>query len=152
MGDVFHNSLNVSTHFDEIFLLFKGHSIPFLQRHSNEDQLVSTLLLKWWTNFAKHGNPNGVSGDEGWTPLTSSPDSKYLEISSEGGQLKKFVQLFPDLRKFFEEIWAAVPPRMHLPRSRTWEDQSLYGEVPYKVVNAFESISSSSSSSSSSST
>ena len=29
--DLFHNSLNVSTHFDEIFLLFKGHSIPFLQ-------------------------------------------------------------------------------------------------------------------------
>ena len=130
--DVFHNSLNCSTHFDEIFLLFKGNSIPFLQvtnpqwrkahlelqRHSDEDKIVSSLLLNWWTNFAKHGNPNGVSEDDdgGWTPLTSSPDSKYLEISSEGGQLKKFATFFPELRKFFEEIWAAVPPRMHLPR------------------------------------
>ena len=87
-----------------------------LQRHSTEDQIVSSLLLKWWTNFAKHGNPNGLSGDERWTPLTSDPDSKYLEISSEGGHLKKFAQFFPELRTFFEEIWAAVPPRMHLPR------------------------------------
>ena len=87
-----------------------------LQRHSTEDQIVSSLLLKWWTNFAKHGNPNGVSGDDRWTPLTSSPDSKYLEISSEGGHLKKIAQFFPELRKFFDEIWAAVPPRMHLPR------------------------------------
>ena len=129
--DVFHNSLNCSTHFDEIFLLFKGHNIPFLQveknhnrekfilnfqRHSTEDQVVSSLLLKWWTDFAKHGNPNGVSGDDGWTPLTSSPDSKYMEISAEGGQLKNFAQFFPQLRKFFEELWDAVPPRMHLPR------------------------------------
>jgi len=150
--DVFHNSLNCSTHFDEIFLLFKGNSIPFLQRHSDEDKIVSSLLLKWWTNFAKHGNPNGISGDDDdrWTPLTSSPDSKYLEISSEGGQLKKFATFFPELRNFFEEIWAAVPPRMHLPRSRTWKDPKLYGEVPYKVVNAFASSSSTSSSSSSS--
>ena len=104
-----------------------------LQRHSDEDKIVSSLLLKWWTNFAKHGNPNGISGDDDdrWTPLTSSPDSKYLEISSEGGQLKKFATFFPELRNFFEEIWAAVPPRMHLPR---WfflgiNSQSIWWEV-----------------------
>ena len=39
---------------------------------------------------------------------------------------------------------------MFSPRSRTWKDPKLYGEVPYKVVNAFASSSSTSSSSSSS--
>ena len=37
--DLFHNSLNVSTHFDEIFLLFKGHSIPFLQVIEKNDKI-----------------------------------------------------------------------------------------------------------------
>ena len=131
--DVFDNQLNCSTHFDEIFLLFKGHNIPFLQvqggkqtklhslfsqRHTDEDQKVSSLLLNWWTNFAKYLNPNGISEatESPWTPLTSRPDSKYMEISTEGGQLKQLATLFPEVRNFFEQLWDVVPPRMHLPR------------------------------------
>merc|ERR1712142_366396 len=35
--DLFPNSLNGVSHFDEIFLLFKGRNIPFLQRHTEND-------------------------------------------------------------------------------------------------------------------
>jgi len=151
--DLFDNRLNCSTHFDEIFLLFKGHNIPFLQRHTDEDQKVSSLLLNWWTNFAKYLNPNGISEatESPWPPLTSRSDSKYMEISTEGGKLKQLATFFPEVRNFFEQLWDVVPPRMHLPRSRTWQDPSLFGEVPYKVVNALATSTSSSSSSFSSS-
>ena len=43
--DLFPNTLNCSTHFDEIFVMFKGRNIPFLQRHTAGDRFVSDSLL-----------------------------------------------------------------------------------------------------------
>ena len=50
--DVFHNSLNCSTHFDEIFLLFKGHNIPFLQVEKPQQREIHSEFTE-----AFHGGP-----------------------------------------------------------------------------------------------
>ena len=37
--------------------------------------------------------------------------------------------------EFFEEVWAEVPPRMHLERSPTWANPGMFGSVPYTAGN-----------------
>ena len=80
--DIFYNRLDASTHFDELFLLFRGHGIPFLQRHSAEDEAVGRLLVTLWTNFAKHGRPTSELGDVKWLPREVD-NPGYLEIGKE---------------------------------------------------------------------
>jgi len=60
-------------HGDELPLLF----IPAVLTNSGDRQ-VSRLLIDWWTNFAKHGNPSPDTGL--WQPWNEG--GHYLEIDS----------------------------------------------------------------------
>ena len=144
--DIFYNRLDASTHFDELFLLFRGHGIPFLQRHSPEDEAVGRLLVTLWTNFAKDGRPTAELGDVKWLPREVANPS-YLEIGEEHnsamfninpgtkGAFMRDLSNFTDTMEFFEALWAEVPPRMHLQRSPTWANPGMFGEVPYTAGN-----------------
>ena len=142
--DVFHNSWSAATHFDEIFLLFKGQEIPFLQRHSPEDRAVSEMLLRLWTSFAKTGVPEVPEGAathaREWQPLQPNGDPVFLEIGTAGAQMRNY-SAFAEVTEFFEQVWSVVPPRLHLSRSRTWRQPELYGEVPYRALPSLPSSS-----------
>merc|ERR550519_2691047 len=60
-------------HGDELPLLF----IPAVLTNSGDRQ-VSRLLVDWWTNFAKNGNPSPDTGL--WQPWDRK--GQYLEIDS----------------------------------------------------------------------
>jgi len=117
--DLFPNSLNGATHFDEIFLLFKGRNIPFLQRHTPSDIQVSTTLLKIWTDFAKTANPLS-----NWEPY-SRHNRRHLEIGTHSVTMKSS-DIFDPVVQFWSKIWEKNPPRMHLWRSQTWTNCSLF--------------------------
>ena len=117
--DLFPNSMNGATHFDEMFLLFKGRNIPFLQRHTPSDVFVSNTLLKIWTDFAKTTSPLSQ-----WEPY-SKYNRRHLEIGSESVQMKSS-DIFDPVVTFWSKVWKKTPPTMHLWRSQTWDNSSLF--------------------------
>nr|CAB3219683.1 acetylcholinesterase precursor [Phallusia mammillata] len=73
----------------EIELIF---GLPFFgdfsyaSGYDDVDRLVSRRMMRYWTNFAKYGDPNGdldetLESDEYWSPFDSSRQ-QYLEISA----------------------------------------------------------------------
>ena len=121
--DLFPNSLNGSSHFDEIFLLFKGRDISFLQRETPDDRRVSSEMIQLWTNFARKGEPC-----EEWEPFMED-NRRHLEIGSKGDSMKNS-DIFDPIVQFWDKIWANNPPRMHLWRSSTWANMSHKIKVP----------------------
>ena len=126
--DLFPNTLNCSTHFDEIFLLFKGRNIPFLKRHSAGDRKVSENLLKLWTNFARtESNPVIETDYIEWEPFNAH-NRKHLRIETETFQMQN-LSVFDQMMEFFHRVWKSVPPSIHLLRSRTWNDSKLFADT-----------------------
>ena len=125
--DLFPNTFNCSTHFDEIFLLFKGRNIPFMKRHTPADRTVSQYLLKLWTNFAKtESNPvirTPVDYIE-WEPFNAQ-NRRHLLIATETLKMQD-LSVFDQMMDFFREAWRSVPPTIHLWRSRTWNNTKLF--------------------------
>jgi len=129
--DLFPNSLNGSTHFDEIFMLFKSRSIPFLKRHTDDDLNVSKVMLEIWTDFAKSGMPL-----QKWTPYKKESRS-ILEIGTNTLKMTD-ADIFHDVVKFWSEVWERSPPTMHLWRSKTWSNSSLYADLVHDRGNQKE--------------
>jgi len=131
--DLFPNSLNGATHFDEIFLLFNGRNIPFLQRHTSSDISVSDTLLKIWTNFAKTTIPAIDYNDSNLTwESFSDTNRRHLEIGTNSVQMKNS-DIFEPAVQFWKKVWEKVPPRIHLWRSETWTNSSIYTDI-YKPI------------------
>ena len=81
-----------ATHGLEIPFVFgefeKGVAIPFL--YSNQDFseriLLSTIMMKYWGNFARSSNPNHSETDKKWNPWTKEKENFIIfDISSDGG-------------------------------------------------------------------
>ena len=128
--DLFPNTLNCSTHFDEIFLLFMGRNIPFMKRHTSGDRRVSNTLLKLWTNFARtESNPVIETADQfiEWEPFNAH-NRRHLLIATETFQMQN-LSVFDEIMDFFHEVWKSVPPTIHLWRSRTWNDSKLFSDT-----------------------
>ena len=127
--DLFPNTLNCSTHFDEIFLMFKGRNIPFMQRHTPGDIKTSEYLLKLWTSFAKTLTPVISSPDNNlvWEPFHATHNRKHLIISAETLAMQN-LSVFDDMLTFFHEVYKKVPPAIHLWRTKSWSDPTLYGK------------------------
>ena len=134
--DLFPNTLNCSTHFDEIFVMFKGRNIPFLQRHSPDDKEISDKLLKLWTNFIKNLSPVIENEVVKWEPLHWNKNSRHLEISITNFGMKDLF-LFKDILDFFGEVYQKVPPSIHLMRSESWKNPRLYAKYD-PVTNRVE--------------
>lgn len=82
-----------ATHSAELFYVFHTLSVmggstpegkPMKPRLSQAQYALSDAMGSYWSNFAKHGNPNGP-GLPDWEPLSSTAP-QYLRLEAEGIQ------------------------------------------------------------------
>nr|CAD7568083.1 unnamed protein product [Timema californicum] len=78
-----------SGHGEELFLVFCSSFYPNDYESDSEDALVRNYIAKFWTNFAKTGNPNIPEEEVEW-PAVTKEDLFYLKISPKLGVLKDF--------------------------------------------------------------
>ncbi|CAG2055708.1 unnamed protein product [Timema podura] len=78
-----------SGHGEELFLVFCSSFFPNNYEPYSEDALVRNYSIKFWTNFAKTGNPNSPEEEVEW-PAVTREDLFYLKISPKLGVLKDF--------------------------------------------------------------
>ncbi len=75
---------NGAMHASELSYVFDhmdSHPIP-LMHYNNEDKALSAIMVKYWTNFAKNGNPNGEGLPEWLTFDNEKTPTMYLKGSS----------------------------------------------------------------------
>ncbi len=75
---------NGAMHASELRYVFDhmdSHPIP-LMHYSDEDKALSAIMVKYWTNFAKTGNPNGEGLPEWLTFDNEKTPTMYLKGSS----------------------------------------------------------------------
>ena len=131
--DIFPNTYICSTHFDEIFIMFKGRNIPFLQRHTMGDKFVGDVLLKLWINFAKNLIPviESESQKIEWRPFHASHNREHLVLSENITDMQDLTA-FNEIFDFFRNVYKLVPPSIHLWRSPSWKNDTLYAKYdPY---------------------
>nr|XP_020740635.1 cocaine esterase isoform X2 [Odocoileus virginianus texanus] len=63
-------------HGDEILFLFRNEQIQFTE----EEELLSRRMIKYWANFARNGNPNG-EGLPHW-PMFDQED-QYMQLNTQ---------------------------------------------------------------------
>ena len=131
--DIFPNTYICSTHFDEIFIMFKGRNIPFLQRHTTGDKFIGDALLKLWINFAKDLIPviKSESQNIEWRPFHASDNREHLVLSEDIINMQDLT-VFDEIFDFFRNVYELVPPSIHLWRSPSWKNDTLYAKYdPY---------------------
>ncbi|XP_061078084.1 fatty acyl-CoA hydrolase precursor, medium chain-like isoform X1 [Conger conger] len=78
-------------HFDEVgFVLgapFWTEEIVMLENTTQEERQLSRIMMKYWSNFAKTGNPNGP-GLFGWPEFTIGEEHLLLNVTVKLGNLK----------------------------------------------------------------
>ncbi len=101
--DEFHPAGNVSYHSSEIPYVFGALNLLTGYAWRPEDYKTSEMMQKYWSNFAKTGDPNGeglakwpaYKGDSGWQVMHLSPDpaakeddhrARYLFLSGQWGK------------------------------------------------------------------
>ncbi|XP_065167917.1 juvenile hormone esterase-like [Atheta coriaria] len=90
-------------HVDDLYYLFKSELTPDVAPNSIEENGVQRMT-KWWTNFAKYSDPNGLGND----PLLSVKwinsnhnEMQYLEID-------KNIRLKSDYHKKYNDFWKSI--------------------------------------------
>ncbi|XP_021263814.1 fatty acyl-CoA hydrolase precursor, medium chain isoform X1 [Numida meleagris] len=97
-------------HGDEIAFVFGK---PFLAGNATEEEdKLSRTVMKYWTNFARNGNPNG-EGLVHWPQYDL--DERYLEIDVTQKAAKK-------LKEHKMEFWAQLTEQMRGERRRERTD------------------------------
>ena len=66
------------------FLWYNAVSYTHLDVYKRQQYALSDAMGSYWSNFAKHGNPNGP-GLPDWEPLSSTAP-QYLRLEAEGVQ------------------------------------------------------------------
>ncbi|KAM4663289.1 cholinesterase-like [Discoglossus pictus] len=75
-------------HGAEIPILF-GKPLIESHNYTNEEKVLSKRMMKFWANFARHGNPNG-DGEEGFNwPLYSSGEQKYAVLKLDHSEVQE---------------------------------------------------------------
>jgi len=96
----FFNDLKLANHGDEIFRLFKIKAAQKVNVTTDDDE-VSDVILKLWTNFAKTGNPNEEGKSEPWIP-SKKGGNMFFEI---GPNLQRMKEIdFSTIYKFWDDI------------------------------------------------
>ena len=78
-----------SNHTGEI--MYAYGNVPESKYYDEKDHALETLMVSYWTNFAKTGNPNGLSTDRKklpeWKRFNDAPDS-FMNLDAESGMQK----------------------------------------------------------------
>ena len=125
--DALRGSLGAA-HCDDVFLMYQLNGLPFKQRWTDEDFLVSNRLLTMFTNFAKRRDPTPPGKEaweeEGlgykWDQVVAGKDA-YLEIMAETPKMWQDPEEVERL-KLWREVFELVPRCLRLKRSKSWED------------------------------
>ncbi|XP_065216351.1 juvenile hormone esterase-like [Planococcus citri] len=89
------------SHADELPLLFRSKILE--AKWNPQDKLVSEKLLKFWTEFAIKGDPNGESEEKLWKPTNSEGDIEYLHIKGNSTTMEK--NILKDRYEFWESLY-----------------------------------------------
>ncbi|XP_065216362.1 juvenile hormone esterase-like [Planococcus citri] len=89
------------SHGDELFLQFRNKDAE--AKWTSQDKLVSETLIKFWTEFAITGDPNGKSEEKLWKTAKFKGDLDYLHIKSNGTTMEK--NLFKERYEFWESLF-----------------------------------------------
>ena len=75
---------------------------PYKYRYNESDVNLSKIMMSYWTNFAKTGNPNGDNLPT-WD-LFNPSDNKIMELGSNVGPIvDPYIDLYPLIDSFIEE-------------------------------------------------
>ena len=88
-------------HADELYLFW----YPYWYQNftlNTQDTSEAEMLVSYWTNFAKTGDPTPPSAEVAWEPVTEG-QHEYLEIDNEGLSMGAS-QYYMERVKFWEEI------------------------------------------------
>ncbi|MBN3309874.1 SASB hydrolase, partial [Amia calva] len=92
-------------HFDEVGFVFGApfwtEDIQILNKSTAEERELSRTMIKYWTNFAKNGNPNG-DGLLDWPTYTSTEE--YMQFNLN-------LTLNSTLKKHRLRFWTEVFPK-----------------------------------------
>ncbi|XP_006878965.1 PREDICTED: cocaine esterase [Elephantulus edwardii] len=75
-------------HGDEIFFVFGAFSWNNFMEFTEEEQLLSKKIMKYWANFARNGNPNG-KGLPFWPTFDQENQYMQLNLQPEAGRALK---------------------------------------------------------------
>ena len=74
---------------------------PYYYRYNESDLKLSEIMLTYWTNFAKNGNPNS-EGLQNW-PLFSYENPDIIELGNNVGPIKDpYGDLYPIIEAFID--------------------------------------------------
>ncbi len=90
-------------HFGEVVYAYGNISKSNKQfAYKDEDRLLSQMMVKYWTNFIKTGNPNG-GGLPTWSTY-NGVDKKVMELGSNVGMFTdKYTELYKILNDFMDK-------------------------------------------------
>ncbi|KAJ4446939.1 hypothetical protein ANN_13641 [Periplaneta americana] len=92
-----------ATHLDDIIYLFpQNSSFPNSTLTASDERMVD-LMVTWWTNFARTGNPTRT-----WKPVSSPDIVEYARLDAEG------VHMGHGLFKEQVEVWNSLPVKSNI--------------------------------------
>nr|CAD7428669.1 unnamed protein product [Timema monikensis] len=94
-----------ASHGEELFIIFSSSFFPSDSEPNTEDATVRTYTVKFWTNFAKTGNPNIPEEEVEW-PAVTKEELFYLKISPKLDVLKDFRKERMD---FLDDLFDTYP-------------------------------------------
>jgi carboxylesterase type B len=94
------------SHGDDLGYLFKTNITPEIQGGSLEELSINRFV-KYWTNFAKFGNPNPQDKSEApeWKPVTRN-EINFIDI---GENITADVDPEPERMQFWRDICSINP-------------------------------------------
>ena len=79
------------------------------------------------TSFAKHGDP--TPEDKNWAVVGGGSDSKHLEISADGPELKSDSEEYQRRGRFWDKVFEEHPPLLHYRQSPTFKNTRMHRRV-----------------------
>ncbi|XP_072043225.1 acetylcholinesterase-like [Amphiura filiformis] len=127
-ASIFNTPWSGACHADELVFIFGAHFHPESPFNLTEEEAkMSMQMMKFWSNFAKTGNPNKeseaeeeISSDLRWPKFTSSnPSYKNMSLLMNNGRALKAKECrfwnnyLPTFKSFFDDSAIHGPNKMN---------------------------------------